>query len=63
MYLPLILAHGALGAFDELIYLGIAVIFVGFMVVSWLRARNQESEDDEQTPPTSKKSTDRFKLD
>ena len=63
MQLPIILAHGLLGAFDELIYLAIAVIFVGFMVVSWLRARNQTMEDDEATNQVADSSNDHFKLD
>ncbi len=63
MQIPQILAHGALGVFDELIYLAIAVVFVGFMVVSWLRARNQSAEDDDQNPHTPETSVDHFKLD
>ena len=63
MHLPQILAHGALGVFDEIIYLAIAVLFVGFMIVSWLRARNQTLEDEEETPQQSDQSADRFKLD
>ena len=42
--MPVILAHGALGPFDEIIFIGIAVIFLGMMGVSWLRS--QELEDD-----------------
>ena len=42
--MPVILAHGALGPFDEIIFFGIAVIFVAMMAVSWLRS--QELEED-----------------
>lgn len=42
--MPVILAHGALGPFDEIIFIGVAVIFLGMMGVSWLRS--QELEDD-----------------
>ena len=49
--MPIILAHGALGPFDEIIFIGIAVIFVVMMVVSWLRSQaltEDESEDDDR---------------
>ena len=29
--MPVILAHGALGPFDEIVFLGIAVVFLGMM--------------------------------
>ena len=63
--MPVILAHGALGAWDEVIYISIAAIFVGFMIISWFRSRNQVSDDeDEQVVETSEvnQSPDRFKL-
>jgi len=62
--MPGILAHGALGIWDEVIYLSIAGLFVAFMVISWVRSRNQEPEND-ATPetPVRKGSKDRFKLD
>ncbi|MDZ4670426.1 MAG: hypothetical protein SH821_06115 [Phototrophicales bacterium] len=34
-----VLAHGALGIWDELIFLGVAVLFLIFMAVSWVRSR------------------------
>jgi hypothetical protein len=46
-----ILAHGALGSWDELIFLGVAVIFMVMMGVSWVRSRNMEPEFDD--PPES----------
>lgn len=62
--MPFIVAHGALGVWDEVIYLSIAAIFVAFMVISWLRSRNQEPEETSPAPPApSKRKSDRFKLD
>lgn len=40
MHIPIILAHGALGPFDELIMLAAAAIFLVFMGISWVRSRN-----------------------
>ena len=51
MQLPTILAHGALGAFDELIYVSIAVLFVVIMAISWLRSRSADVDEDD-TPET-----------
>ncbi len=42
------LAHGALGVWDELIFLGITVVFALIMVFSWLRSRNLVDEDGEE---------------
>jgi hypothetical protein len=59
-----ILAHGALGAWDEIIYLGIAVIFVGFMVISWLRSRQQADDEPlEAEPLEPQQNPDHFRLD
>lgn len=44
----IILAHGALGSFDEIIFVSIAIIFVGMMGVSWIRSQ-QLSDDDPDT--------------
>lgn len=41
---PIILAHGALGAWDELIFLGIAVIFTGMVIYTWFKSRSLEPE-------------------
>ena len=64
MMIPVIVAHGALGSWDEVIYISIAAIFVGFMVVSWFRSRNQVADDDNDTveSPEPGQSGDRFKL-
>ncbi|GAB5492615.1 MAG: hypothetical protein Phog2KO_28300 [Phototrophicaceae bacterium] len=41
-----LLAHGGLGYWDEVTFLGIAVIFTGFMGVSWWRSRDLEDWED-----------------
>ena len=58
MWGPILLAHGSLGAFDELIMLGIAVVFVGMMAISWFKSRmtdvHLENDDtDQKTPSTN----------
>ena len=63
--MPVILAHGALGSWDEVIYISIAAIFVGFMIISWFRSRNQVADDEDQQvveTPEVNQSPDRFKL-
>lgn len=43
-----ILAHGGLGSFDEVIFVSVAIIFVGMMAVSWFRSQQlPEGEVDE----------------
>lgn len=44
MHFPVILAHGALGEYDELIFLGIASIFLIVMGISWVKSRNTRPE-------------------
>jgi hypothetical protein len=44
MNLPVILAHGSLGSYDELILLGAAAIFLVIMGISWVRSRNTRPE-------------------
>jgi hypothetical protein len=64
------LAHGALGPYDELIYLGVAVIFLIMMGVSWFQTRMTEYDDDQRSQGSagevatdSEKSDERFTLD
>lgn len=69
MFFPL--AHGALGWYDELIFLGIAVIFLSMMIVSWFQTRMLEYDDDkggDETPQppvdnAREQSMERFELD
>ncbi|MFO7321120.1 MAG: hypothetical protein DIU68_005295 [Chloroflexota bacterium] len=44
MNLPVLLAHGALGPFDEILFLGIAVIFLAMMGISWVRSRHADPD-------------------
>lgn len=55
------LAHGVLGQFDEIIFLGVAAIFLVIMAISWVVSRMNPPEFDEEDefPETQ----DRFKLD
>lgn len=45
MNLPVVLAHGALGAFDELIFGAVALAFVGMMIFAWVRARSMQPDE------------------
>jgi uncharacterized membrane protein len=45
-----ILAHGALGWWDELVFLGIIVIFLGMAFVSWFRSRSMNYEEQDLMP-------------
>lgn len=74
MGLPVILAHGTLGIWDEIIFVSIALIFIVMMGISWLRSRGDMDEDaaldhsDESVPPADPPSDhepaapDRFRL-
>lgn len=63
--MPMIFAHGALGWFDELIFLGVAVIFIVMMGISWFRSRNMDFIDDDLMPVPKRKNSDdeRYELD
>lgn len=67
MSLPPILAHGALGGYDEIIFVTVGVIFVVMMAISWLKSRNNLPEDEDTvvpaTPPdVPAESPDRYRL-
>ena len=47
--MTVILAHGALGPFDEIIFVSIAVIFVVMMGISWARSQGLPELEDEET--------------
>lgn len=49
MNLPVILAHGALGWWDEIIFFSISVIFLVMMGRSWLKSRSMEPDFDDAT--------------
>jgi hypothetical protein len=68
MNFPTGLAHGALGWWDEVIFLGIIIVFLGLMGVSWLRSRNIEADEIDpaqvnQETTTETDSPERFRLD
>jgi hypothetical protein len=70
MPFPVILAHGALGPYDELIMGGAAVIFLVMMGVSWVRSRNTRPDIQDAVEPEKESareatdtSDDRFRLD
>lgn len=47
MPIPFLLAHGGLGAFDEVIFVSIAAIFIVMMGISWVRSRNIDPDLDD----------------
>jgi|GEM_PF-5307179 len=47
MLFPPILAHGALGWADEIIFGSVTIIFIGFMVLSWIRSRGMEPDEED----------------
>ena len=67
--MTIILAHGALGWYDELVFIGIIVIFLGLMFVSWFRSRGMDYEQTDLMPESAEKETsdsasaERFQLD
>lgn len=44
--MTMLLAHGALGWYDDLIFLAVVVIFLGLMLVGWFRSRGENFETD-----------------
>jgi hypothetical protein len=66
-----ILAHGALGPYDELIMGSAAVIFLLMMGISWVRSRNTRpdfedevlKEENQGVDPEKADEPDRFRLD
>lgn len=64
---PILLAHGALGPWDELIFLSVFVIFIAIMGVAWARSRAIGDADLDETAeavdePTESEADDRFAL-
>ncbi len=60
--MPVVLAHGALGIYDELIFAAVGVAFLVMMGVSWLRSRNAPLDDDEAATEPAPQEGDRFRL-
>jgi hypothetical protein len=68
MNIPVLLAHGALGIYDELIFGGVGVVFLVMMGISWLRSRNAPELDEpivtqDETPAEEVEKPERFRLD
>jgi hypothetical protein len=47
--MPIILAHGAVGPWDDILVVGIAIVFTGFMVCSWFKSRSFEPVLEDET--------------
>jgi hypothetical protein len=58
MHIPTILAHGALGPWDELMFLGVGAIFLIMMGISWVKSRNMTPTLDEPDPAETTSETD-----
>lgn len=41
----LLIAHGALGNYDEIVFLGMGIIFVVMIIYSYIRSRHIETVD------------------
>lgn len=64
MPIPPILAHGALGIFDELLFIGVAVTFLVMMGISWWMSR-RNAPPEESKPldePDSTTQDERYRL-
>ena len=60
--MPALLAHGALGPFDEIIFLCIAAVFLAMMGISWLRSQELPDEDAEAPGESQEPDGERFEL-
>lgn len=60
--MPVVLAHGALGPFDEIIFICIAIVFLAMMGLSWLRSQRLADEEPNMTECARERDTDRFEL-
>lgn len=60
--MPVIMAHGALGPFDEIIFLGIAIVFLLMMGVSWLRSQQMPDEIEEEQDDSAEQNRNHFEL-
>lgn len=60
--MPVILAHGALGPFDEIIFLSIAAAFLAMMGISWVRSQQLPDEELEAESESQEADKERFEL-
>lgn len=66
--MTILLAHGTLGWFDDLIFLAVIILFLVMMLIAWFRSRGDNYETDlmpEKPKPDSdvSDSPERFRLD
>lgn len=62
--MPTLLAHGALGAADEIILIAVAVGFLILMGISFVMNRNKHVDDDDvPQPEITPDQPDHFRLD
>ena len=57
------IAHGSLGQWDELIFIGVIVVFITLMAVNFIESRNSEPELDKPQTDDAPPRDDRFQLD
>jgi hypothetical protein len=62
MPFPVIIAHGALGYWDEVIFISVVIVFLVMMANSWLRSRDELPEDTPAAPPPPRASDTHFEL-
>lgn len=68
-FAPIVPAHGALGIWDEVVFIGVGITFVVVMVYSALQSRSMTPEiapdptDDSERNETTYDADDRFTLD
>jgi len=60
--MPVILAHGALGPFDEIIFLSIAVVFLAMMGISWMRSQQLPDEEIDTADERREADSEHFEL-
>lgn len=63
-----VLAHGALGYWDEAIFIGVALLFFVLMGISWVQSRNNTPDEVTDTATAdaaelNEGSSERFRLD
>lgn len=46
MYLPIVVAHGVLGPYDEIILPVVGGAFIGLIIITWWTSRNKTPPDD-----------------
>lgn len=58
MPFPVIIAHGALGYWDEVIFISVVIVFLVMMANSWIRSRDELPEDAPSAPPPPPRASD-----